>query len=1413
MVIDRSKHNKYVAKPTYGQVTQTQTSTGTTTTVIYTGGGTGGTGTGLTAEQLDKLNSIEYGAQVNQNAFSYLDLNTTKEDGTVQSVIQEARTTTDTANITINGVDGITVNILTTTGIDNKQAQSTGTNTSIWEFSYGKVETEIPAEEEGQEPTIEVTWPLVMTYISGTKVLATDFDHIVLYNKGEVSKSYEQSQLQIQGDETGITSITITEEGLQFDNVYFTITPEPAEGQEAVTTNVCIFPVLVTTTGVYTIGGGSGSYWILDEEHDAIYTPYNVYSLQEIAAYGYGTGAPGSGGAEYLYQLKDVNGGTGQQPTEDGMLLMWNSESQTWNYVAKDAVGLNEEELEQYLTTNNYLKKDQFGDLFWQELEKLFRIIYNEDGTVIIAIEALYDFYSVGEVAAYGIGEGGQAPSGTEYLYELKDINGGAGTQPTEEGTLIMWNGTTWAYVSRDSVGLNETELTQFLTENNYLKDPIGWNNIDSTTLPTTLEGYGITDAYTMQQADDRYVNIEGDTMTGDLYLPAAIATNYVQIGDARLMYDAEHHAIYVKYKDDTQVANFYSEGEVSAYGMGDEGEDTVKSYLYELLDVNGGAGTMPSGTDILLMWDGTTWQYIDKSQVGLNTTELEQYLTNNNYIQRDDLTWDNILDTPTTLVGYGITDGVNSVTTSGSGNAVTSGSISGHTLTLYKNYSFAYTTGTNATGTWDINVYWDNVLDKPSWTSSTVGSSNSPVYISNGTPIAITYDLNATVNSGYSGRLAYYSSSTQIDDYTSTIGSSTRLWYLSSGTPTNSTADVGSYTSPVYLSNGVITECNIDDTYVNESGDTMTGALNMNYANYYTATDANYMNSNYGYINLSYRSGSHSNMALPVLTWADTGSGGGYATSYFIGSRRSSAAEWGYLRLGMGVSPNDGSTVSVLSYIDIYALAGRRGKVKIYGDLFVDGYIAASSEVTAYSDVNGGGNWTIIDNLTSTSTRAALSANMGRELSQMILNLTNTLSSNYYNKTQVDDLIDGISGGDSYWSASGSGIHYNNVYIRPSSASNASTSNGSLYLNYSSSNPYYALRYSGTNYYIQGYSASAGTGLYIGSGTSNSMLIESNGDVSIPGSLAISGSIYGYYTSSEVDDLIDSISSGGGYWNSYSSGTASGISAYGVRIMNYQGSSTAASQITSSNPILLKTVNTNTCIGMYDDNGGTPWFLQVDGGEFFIGTEGVDNSFNIDRSGDVYLPSDLTVGSGFILSTSTSASSLSTGFVMRPTSSNPMFIMKRTSTLGSMCLQISDNGYGGIGYRTNSADGYSAVSMYLFNDGHITTAGSVTTRSDARLKTNIQQLQYKGYVTPKSYIINGQSQIGFIAQDVQELYPELVTTYIDDDSGNEYLALNYSQYTAVLQAQLINHEDEITQLKNRVQELENKLNQYESIN
>ena len=52
-------------------------------------------------------------------------------------------------------------------------------------------------------------------------------------------------------------------------------------------------------------------------------------------------------------------------------------------------------------------------------------------------------------------------------------------------------------------------------------------------------------------------------------------------------------------------------------------------------------------------------------------------------------LAWSHITSKPTTLAGYGITDGVNSVSITGGGNAITSASISGHSLTLTKGSTF----------------------------------------------------------------------------------------------------------------------------------------------------------------------------------------------------------------------------------------------------------------------------------------------------------------------------------------------------------------------------------------------------------------------------------------------------------------------------------------------------------------------------------------------------------------------------------------------------------------------------------------------------------------------------------------------------------------------------------------------------
>lgn len=159
-------------------------------------------------------------------------------------------------------------------------------------------------------------------------------------------------------------------------------------------------------------------------------------------------------------------------------------------------------------------------------------------------------------------------------------------------------------------------------------------------------------------------------------YLIQHIPFQTLQIGSAYLGYDAVNKAVYVYTLEDdgsTNVCNFYATGEVTAYGSGDGSSmPTVINYLYELRDVNWGIGTKPSNADTMIMWNGETWLYVNKNEVGLNEEQLEQYLTENGYAKKSDITND-----------------VNAVSVTGSGNAVTSASVSGHTLTLTKGSTF----------------------------------------------------------------------------------------------------------------------------------------------------------------------------------------------------------------------------------------------------------------------------------------------------------------------------------------------------------------------------------------------------------------------------------------------------------------------------------------------------------------------------------------------------------------------------------------------------------------------------------------------------------------------------------------------------------------------------------------------------
>lgn len=224
----------------------------------------------------------------------------------------------------------------------------------------------------------------------------------------------------------------------------------------------------------------------------------------------------------------------------------------------------------------------------------------------------------------------------------------------------------------------------------------------------------------------------------------------------------------------------------------------------------------------------------------------------------------------------------------------------------------------------------------------------------------------------------------------------------------------------------------------------------------------------------------------------------------------------------------------------------------------------------------------------------------------------------------------------------------------------------------------------------------------------------------------------------------------------------------------NYAGSSSAGGAATSANK-----VNST---------------LTFTGGTFAAKT------FNGSAATTVNIPthtSHITNNSGFITTAATVANAnyaTSAGSATNATTASKLSTVSKTAwgqtfwTSGGIPASISGN-----------MTGVGSISA----SGNITTSAEVTAHSDKRLKDNIQPLTNRGYITPTTYIKDGKQSIGFIAQDMQKLYPELVT--VDESTEEKYLTVNYMQYTAVLQAQIIELSKEIQELKDKLNDIYNK--------
>lgn len=344
---------------------------------------------------------------------------------------------------------------------------------------------------------------------------------------------------------------------------------------------------------------GRRLYW--DEGNDALVIEGAAYTTRWLSAKGVSKGSGGTGGASTLYQLVDVLA----NDTEDGVEGAAAGKALVFDgthWRAGDA-GLNESQLYSYLTANKYLTQS--------------------------AADSRYVTSSRKVIAGTGLSGGGALTS---------DVTLSLGTSGVVAGTYTKVMVDAYGRVT-SGTNLSATDIPN-----------LDWSKI-TTGKPTTLAGYGITDAVTLTTAQtisgrktfsqnivfnnnggitypDGNValrNSDGHTILasfgdgsinlrpnghnntegavwinkkGNVQAPS-VSTNTITIGDAQLVYDSKNKALRVKHRTDGNTVGFYSDGWITALGVQTGG-------------AGGGSGVIKTVYSFANLTDGTTFSDSD---------------------------------------------------------------------------------------------------------------------------------------------------------------------------------------------------------------------------------------------------------------------------------------------------------------------------------------------------------------------------------------------------------------------------------------------------------------------------------------------------------------------------------------------------------------------------------------------------------------------------------------------------------------------------------------------------------------------------------------------------------------------------------------------------------------------------------
>lgn len=224
-----------------------------------------------------------------------------------------------------------------------------------------------------------------------------------------------------------------------------------------------------------------------------------------------------------------------------------------------------------------------------------------------------------------------------------------------------------------------------------------------------------------------------------------------------------------------------------------------------------------------------------------------------------------------------------------------------------------------------------------------------------------------------------------------------------------------------------------------------------------------------------------------------------------------------------------------------------------------------------------------------------------------------------------------------------------------------------------------------------------------------------------------------------------------------------------------------------------FRIVNGNYGLMMRND-GADMYFLMTASGDQY-GTWNSLRPFAFSMAtGNVTMSHAVTIGGALVAPTISGTTRIFTGWDSGVTGSVSCSGWFRTT--GNTGLYCSD--YAGGVYMTD------ATYLRSYNNKAMVASDFVIS-SDRSLKAGIRSFEYKGRLRPVHYTYkaDGRRDFGFIAQEVQELYPEAVSSG-EGDQG--LLKLSYPKLTAVLSHQVNHLEDEMDQLKSQLGKLQQRL-------